>query len=425
MLLDGSCDATYYGSSSSATGTTAARSRTTRPSSRRRSSTQRARHKAIDYIEDHKPGAHRRAGPRRPGVGRVPPVRRTWSSTSSSSAAVTSRLGHARRVLPATSRSRSAGSSCCDDGASRSSRSSRSSVSVTVTVAIELRDHPLPRAGRRRCMPAARRGRARRARCSDPPRTRRADEPDPIAPVPGRGRCRMTTTIVERPRRTTGPTPPARSTANRLDVGRHRFAWWLGGMTLPVSSCGSRTCSGGDPPPTATGYHGYRLGGDAFYYHWQANALAKGAWFVDPVRWFLDGSNCPSAGHPPLYAVYLALWSSLGPRHASPAPARLVAFLGIARSRGDRARSARRIGGNAVGHRRRRDRRGVPRDVDQRRHGAVRDHGDPHDRGRALPRRTAFCAEAHHAQRRGAHGPGVRADRARAAPSSRCCSRWW
>ncbi len=66
------------------------------------------------------------------------------------------------------------------------------------------------------------------------------------------------------------------------------------------------------PTTDVAGYHGYRLWGDAFYYHWQANALAKGAWFVDPVRWFLDGAQRPSAGHPPLYSSYLALWSLLG-----------------------------------------------------------------------------------------------------------------
>jgi 4-amino-4-deoxy-L-arabinose transferase-like glycosyltransferase len=66
------------------------------------------------------------------------------------------------------------------------------------------------------------------------------------------------------------------------------------------------------PTTDTPGYHGYRLWGDAFYYHWQANALAHGAWFVDPVRWFLDGSERASAGHPPLYPTYLAFWSALG-----------------------------------------------------------------------------------------------------------------
>ena len=67
------------------------------------------------------------------------------------------------------------------------------------------------------------------------------------------------------------------------------------------------------PTTNTPGYHGYKLGGDAFYYHWQANALAKGAWFVDPYVWhFLGGRERPSATHPPLYVSYLAVWSRLG-----------------------------------------------------------------------------------------------------------------
>jgi 4-amino-4-deoxy-L-arabinose transferase-like glycosyltransferase len=66
------------------------------------------------------------------------------------------------------------------------------------------------------------------------------------------------------------------------------------------------------PTTDVPGYHGYRLWGDAFYYHWQANALAHGAWYVDPVRWYLDGTQLPSAGHPPLFPTYLALWSAIG-----------------------------------------------------------------------------------------------------------------
>jgi 4-amino-4-deoxy-L-arabinose transferase-like glycosyltransferase len=66
------------------------------------------------------------------------------------------------------------------------------------------------------------------------------------------------------------------------------------------------------PTTEQAGYHGYKLGGDAYFYHWQANALAKGAWFVDPGPWVLDGVSRPSAGHPPLYTIYLALWSAIG-----------------------------------------------------------------------------------------------------------------
>ena len=102
------------------------------------------------------------------------------------------------------------------------------------------------------------------------------------------------------------------------------------------------------PTTNTPGYHGYKLGGDAFYYHWQANALAKGSWFVDPYVWhFLGGRNRPSATHPPLYVSYLAVWSRLGldtvtwHRVAS-------CFLGIA-AVAVIGLVGRKLGGNAVG----------------------------------------------------------------------------
>ena len=102
------------------------------------------------------------------------------------------------------------------------------------------------------------------------------------------------------------------------------------------------------PTTNTPGYHGYKLGGDAFYYHWQANALAKGAWFVDPYVWhFLGGRERPSATHPPLYVTYLAVWSRLGldtvtwHRVAS-------CFLGIA-AVAVIGLVGRKLGGNAVG----------------------------------------------------------------------------
>jgi len=101
------------------------------------------------------------------------------------------------------------------------------------------------------------------------------------------------------------------------------------------------------PTTNNPGYHGYRLGGDAYYYHYQANALAKGAWFVDPLLWHNTGQQRPSATHPPFYVIYLSLWSRLGldtvtwHRFASTflgiAAVVMVGYLG------------RRIGGNAVG----------------------------------------------------------------------------
>ena len=51
------------------------------------------------------------------------------------------------------------------------------------------------------------------------------------------------------------------------------------------------------------------LNGDAAYYHWQANLVAKGFGFIDPTRYELFGIITPSAGHPPAYIVYLAFVS--------------------------------------------------------------------------------------------------------------------
>ena len=38
------------------------------------------------------------------------------------------------------------------------------------------------------------------------------------------------------------------------------------------------------------------LNGDAAYYHWQANLVAKGFGFIDPTRYELFGMKTPSAG---------------------------------------------------------------------------------------------------------------------------------
>ena len=49
-----------------------------------------------------------------------------------------------------------------------------------------------------------------------------------------------------------------------------------------------------------------KLNGDAAYYHWQGNDLAHGLWFVDPGQYHWYGRITPSAGHPPVYLLYLA-----------------------------------------------------------------------------------------------------------------------
>jgi len=53
-------------------------------------------------------------------------------------------------------------------------------------------------------------------------------------------------------------------------------------------------------------------GGDGLYYHSQALVLRDGHGFVDPIRYLGDGVETPTAGHPPLYALYLAGWTFLG-----------------------------------------------------------------------------------------------------------------
>jgi 4-amino-4-deoxy-L-arabinose transferase-like glycosyltransferase len=49
-----------------------------------------------------------------------------------------------------------------------------------------------------------------------------------------------------------------------------------------------------------------KLNGDAAYYHWQANDIAHGLWFIDPTQYRSLGRITPSAGHPPVYLLYLA-----------------------------------------------------------------------------------------------------------------------
>jgi len=56
----------------------------------------------------------------------------------------------------------------------------------------------------------------------------------------------------------------------------------------------------------------FALQGDDFFYHWQANALADGMGFINPLSWKALGHIDPSAAHPPLYSLYLSVFSLLG-----------------------------------------------------------------------------------------------------------------
>lgn len=50
---------------------------------------------------------------------------------------------------------------------------------------------------------------------------------------------------------------------------------------------------------------------DNYYYHSQAGLLAEGRGFLNPFT-LLEGRKEPAAAHPPLYSLYLAMWSLLG-----------------------------------------------------------------------------------------------------------------
>jgi 4-amino-4-deoxy-L-arabinose transferase-like glycosyltransferase len=52
--------------------------------------------------------------------------------------------------------------------------------------------------------------------------------------------------------------------------------------------------------------------GDWYFYHWQANDLAAGRFYIEPHRLRLAGEVHPSAGHPPLYSTLLSVVSWFG-----------------------------------------------------------------------------------------------------------------
>jgi 4-amino-4-deoxy-L-arabinose transferase-like glycosyltransferase len=53
-------------------------------------------------------------------------------------------------------------------------------------------------------------------------------------------------------------------------------------------------------------------GGDPLYYHVQANLLANGHGFSEPFTWLQTGDLVPTAIHPPLFSIVLAVPSVLG-----------------------------------------------------------------------------------------------------------------
>jgi hypothetical protein len=53
-------------------------------------------------------------------------------------------------------------------------------------------------------------------------------------------------------------------------------------------------------------------GGDPLYYHTQANTLARGLGFIEPLNWIARGAEVATAVHGPGYSVYLSFFSRLG-----------------------------------------------------------------------------------------------------------------
>lgn len=58
----------------------------------------------------------------------------------------------------------------------------------------------------------------------------------------------------------------------------------------------------------------HEVGGDAYYFHEQANLVADGHGYVHPLVRAVEGVDVAAADHPPLYSTYLALWSMVGAR---------------------------------------------------------------------------------------------------------------
>ena len=364
---------------SSATGTTAARSRTTRPTSRRRSSTCAPARRPSTTSSDHKARVPIVVAAR---VGRVfervPAVPERASSTRSANGAVTSRrwamlIGY-YLLLPW----RSAGSSCSGAAGSRSSRSSRSSPSTTITVALELRDHPVPRAGRRRSA-GARRGRDRRRHplVRPPPRPRRprrSRNPNPRhrRPLPTGAPATMTPhdrAATTRPHRRASPTthrPGPRHFGAWL--GRHRgarrgsvrFLNVLLVATRPPTRPATTATSSGATPSTTTGRR-------------TRSPRARGS-STRTSGTSSTARNARAPTHPPLYVIVPRAVVAPRPRQRHRAPARLVLSSASPTIVGDRPRRPAARPGTPPGSSRPGIAARLPRDLDQRRHAAV---GDP------------------------------------------------
>lgn len=74
--------------------------------------------------------------------------------------------------------------------------------------------------------------------------------------------------------------------------------WWVVLVYRPTCDIVSSTC--------------YKVAGDAWYTHAQAQLIGQGHWFKVGTDLFVSGTLVDSAGDPPLYPIYLGAWSRLG-----------------------------------------------------------------------------------------------------------------
>jgi 4-amino-4-deoxy-L-arabinose transferase-like glycosyltransferase len=118
------------------------------------------------------------------------------------------------------------------------------------------------------------------------------------------------------PAGTPAPTAPVAGPAPGVPAssagGTRSFALWVAGIAAVGLAIRLMNVFWWRETTNRPGYLGYRLWGDAFYYHHQANELVDGKFFINPVKYVFDGIEQASAGHPPLYTLYLAFWSLLG-----------------------------------------------------------------------------------------------------------------
>lgn len=89
------------------------------------------------------------------------------------------------------------------------------------------------------------------------------------------------------------------------------MGWFAGGLwAIGLASFASRLWAFGTASVTARNPGN----GDPFYYHSQANMLADGVGFGEPIQWITEGRFVASAIHPPLFTLWLTPTSLLGAR---------------------------------------------------------------------------------------------------------------